>query len=70
MTKTTKKANTKSTKAVSNDKSVKKAGRKSSMALGRGWRISPDSGKTEFAATLVATYDVDGQRLAVFTSPR
>lgn len=70
MTKTMKKTKTKKAKAVSDDKSIRKARRNSSMPLGRGWRISPDGGKTEFAATLVATYDVDGERLAVFTSRR
>ncbi|QOZ06658.1 hypothetical protein [Bradyrhizobium sp. CCBAU 51765] len=38
----------------------------SRMATGRGWRLSPDGGKTVLTATLLTTHDLGDRTIAVF----
>ncbi|UFW42306.1 hypothetical protein [Bradyrhizobium sp. WSM471] len=45
---------------------IRSAERNKAMALGRGWHISPDGGKTELPATLVFFRDIGDRHLAVF----
>lgn len=38
----------------------------SRMATGRGWRLSPDGGKTVLTATLLTAHDLGDRTIAVF----
>ncbi len=49
---------------------AKKSKGPGALVPGSGWRLSPDGGKTEFSATLLATHDLGDRHLAIFKSRR
>lgn len=53
-------------KAVRKSRSAGLIKQDSRMTPGRGWRLSPDGGKTVFTATLVTTHDLGDRIVAIF----
>src|SRR3954463_893277 len=52
--------------AVEKTKSAGSTKQDSRMAIGRGWRLTRDGGKTVFTATLVTTHDLGDRSVALF----